>query len=265
MGRGSRVGPYVLTTAAPVHHYPDGRVISRSRRCTLLPGSATFDDVQRRARYAQQLKEFLNQRIGTAWPARAAANLRSWCRASRNRAFPRPDRQFQVIIETLWPMKADLAIRFLAQGSASMLPDFTSGHQNSGAAVESLERALRVSCRRVAGQKSSPSSISPRVLRDMLFPQSAARADSSRLLSMMAVVVSHLPCGRWQHQRPSTDHAASRGASAAEGAAEFAAVQSKLNLLGSIAAPRGAQLRSNVEQLLENSGDGPAFDAQTAW
>ena len=253
-------------------------------------GSATFDDVQRRAEmHAQQLKEFLNQRIRDRMASQEPpANLAELVSSDPEiaRFLETWTANSQVIIETL---VADEKGRILADSIPSRkgsrvyaLPDFTQwAHQNS------WSRLLEVFSERrdyevklplgVAGQKVFTIKVilSSVFLRDMLFPQVRSIGlifFGALLLSMMlAVVVSHLALRPLASISQTIDRI-SRGEAAGppplpEGAArEFAAVQSKLNLLGQQfrgAREDASQLRSNVEQLLENLEEMVLlFDAQ---
>jgi PAS domain S-box-containing protein len=253
-------------------------------------GAAAFDDVRRRAEmHAQQAKWFMNQRIRERMASQPApgsleelvANdpeiayfLETWAANS------------QVIIEIL---VADDHGRILADSIPSRkgsrvyaLPDFTQWVQKNpwGRLREVFwERRdyeftlpLGVGGQRVFTLKVILSSV---FLRDMLFPQVRSIGLiflGALLLSMvLAVVVSNLalrPLARISQtlDRISRGEFPQQDPVSESTAREFAAVQSKLNLLGQQV--RGArqdasQLRSNVEQLLENLEEVVLlFDAQ---
>jgi len=242
-------------------------------------GAAAFDDVRRRAEmHAQQLKWFMNQRIRERMASQSppgslaelvasdpeiAYSLETWAANS------------QVIIEIL---VADEHGRILADSIPSRkgsrvyaLPDFTQWARKNpwGRLIEVFSQRrdyeftlpLGVDGQRVFTLKVILSSV---FLRDMLFPQVRSIGLiflGALLLSMvLAVVVSHLALRPLASISETIDRI-SRGEFAQQppvsesAAREFAAVQSKLNLLGQQV--RGArqdalQLRSNVEQLLEN-------------
>jgi hypothetical protein len=253
-------------------------------------GSATFDDVLRRTEmHAQQLKWFLNQRIRDRMASREppaslaelvandpeiADSLETWAASS------------QVIVEIL---VADERGRILADSIPARkgsrvyaLPDF-----NQWARKNPWGRLFEIFSQRrdyevklplgAAGQTVLTIKVvlSSVLLRDMLFPQVRSIGlifFAALLLSMMlAVAVSHLALRPLASISQTIDRI-SRGEAAQppplpEGAArEFAAVQSKLNLLGQQfrgAREDASQLRSNVEQLLENLEEVVLlFDAQ---
>lgn len=253
-------------------------------------GASAFDDVRRRAEmHAQQLKWFMNQRIRermasqpppasledlVASDPQIAYSLETWTANS------------EVIIEIL---VADDHGRILADSIPSRkgsrvypLPDFTQwARKNPWGRLREVfsERRdyeftlpLGVGGQRVFTIKVILSSV---FLRDMLFPQVRSIGLiflGALLLSMvLAVVVSNLalrPLARISQtlDRISRGEFSQQDPVSESTAREFAAVQSKLNLLGQQV--RGArqdalQLRSNVEQLLENLEEVVLlFDAQ---
>jgi PAS domain S-box-containing protein len=253
-------------------------------------GAAAFDDVRRRAEmHAQQSKWFMNQRIRERMASQPppgsleelVANdpeiayfLETWAANS------------QVIIEIL---VADEHGRILADSIPSRkgshvyaLPDFTQWAQKNpwGRLWEVFSERrdyeftlpLGIGGQRVFTLEVILSSV---FLRDMLFPQVRSIGLiflGALLLSMvLAVVVSNLalrPLARISQtiDRISRGEFAQQPPVSESTAREFAAVQSKLNLLGQQV--RGArqdalQLRSNVEQLLENLEEVVLlFDAQ---
>jgi len=254
-------------------------------------GSATFDDVQRRAEmHAQQLKEFLNQRIRDRMASQEPpANLAELVASDPEiaRFLETWTANSQVIHRrTWWPMRraASWRIRFpRAKGSRV----YDSPRLHPVGASELLEPAARGLLRtaRLRGQAAARRR-RPEGLHhqgDPLLgvpPRHAVPAGPQHradLLRRPAALHDAGGGGLAFALRPlasisQTIDRISRGEAAGppplpEGAArEFAAVQSKLNLLGQQfrgAREDASQLRSNVEQLLENLEEMVLlFDAQ---